>query len=202
MQTNRSIETTELVTAEDAGERVDYTASLDEDYFQGMTEDLYFSLDPASTLTYAAGYSLGSCLFLWLADMLAVPQALSLLRLTRGSLWSYGLVSTLVLGVVTCLYLRAKARRTHDIADGAFDGALVIGMTCTPAAMRVSPVVPISVMALSLLAVYETVPRIRREQACPWPEPWLPVALAAETLLKRASVLSAVVIGAHAAGLL
>lgn len=200
MRTAKSVEITRLATMEEADDCVDGATPYDEEYFRDMTEDLYFSLDAASMLSYAAGFSLGACQLLWLVDMLTGPRILSLLRLTRGSFWSYGLISILVLGVVSCLYLRTKAYRTHDIADGALDGVLVIGVTCIPAAMRISPIMPITVMALSLLAVCEAVPRIRREQACPFPEPWLPVALAGETFLKRASVLSMLIIGAHVAG--
>ena len=202
MQTTQSIDRAELAISEDVNDSVDNATLFDEEYLQVMTEDFFFSFGPATTLSYAAGFSLGACQFLWLADMLAAPHLLSLLRLTRGNHWSYGLMSILMLGVVSCLYLRAKANKTHGIADGIFDGALVVGMACIPTAIRITPAVPISTTAFSLLAVCETIPRIRKEQECPWPELWLPIALAAGTLLKRLSALSMLVVGAFVGGIL
>lgn len=177
-------------------------ASFGEDYFQSAAEDFLLSLGPVSTLTYAIGYCFGACHLLWLAETLAFQQVLSLLRLTRGGFWSRGLMAILIVQAIACLYLRARSKKTHDIVDGAFDGALAIGTACVPAAMRMSPIVPMSITALAVLAVRETVPRIWSEQERPWPEPWLPIACAACTLLKRASAISLLTGAAYAIGIL
>ena len=106
------------------------------------------------------------------------------------------------MGVITCLYLRARNQGTYDVVDGMLDGMLAVGLAVIPTAVRVSPLVPMAAVILAVIALFETRLFLEEEMSTPWPEPWLPVATRTCAALKRLSGISIAFVVASVSGLI